>query len=138
MTAFFYAENKKRIDEIILSMKNEFLLEREEDLARFLDIQIERNKQNNKITLTQTGLTDRILETMDMKDWNLKYTPADKDPLRKDLDREPCCEEWDYRSIVGMMLYLAESSQLDIFYDVHNVPGFPIIHEKVTRLELNT
>ena len=68
MTAFFYAENKKRIDEIILSMKNEFLLEREEDLARFLDIQIERNKQNNKIILTQTGLTDRILETMDMKD----------------------------------------------------------------------
>ena len=88
----FYAENKERIVEIILSMKNEFLLEREEGLARFLGIQIERNKQNNKIILTQTGLTDRILEAMDMIDCNLKYTPADKYPLHKNLDGRPCCE----------------------------------------------
>ena len=55
-----YTVNKESIDEIILSMKHEFLLEREEDLAEFLGIQIERNEQNNKITLAQTGLTDQI------------------------------------------------------------------------------
>ena len=40
----FYTENQESKDENILSMKNEFQLEREEDLAGFLGIQIERNK----------------------------------------------------------------------------------------------
>ena len=55
-----YAKNKGSVDGIILRMKTEFLLEREEDLGRFLGIQIKQNKENNKIMLTQTGLADRI------------------------------------------------------------------------------
>ena len=61
---------------------------------------------------------------MDMDDYNLKYTTTEKDPLCKDLDGDPCCENWDYRYIVGMMLYLAGSIRPDIVYAVHQCARF--------------
>ena len=54
----------------------------------------------------------------------MKYTPTDKIPLNKDLNGDPCCEEWDYRSIAGMLLYLAGSTCLDIAYAVHQCARF--------------
>ena len=40
----FYSESAKTIDEVILSLKDEFLLEREEDMADFLGIKITRDE----------------------------------------------------------------------------------------------
>ena len=81
-------------------------------MAGFLGIDISRDANNNTLSMTQTGLIKRILIAMDMEDCNLKYTPAD-------VDGDPCIESWDYRSIVGMMLYLAGSTRPDIAYAVH-------------------
>ena len=74
--------------------------------------------------MTQTGLIDRIFSVMSMESVNHNFTPAAKEPLHKDLNGEPCCEEWNYRSIVGMMLYLAKSSHPDIAYAVHQCTRF--------------
>ena len=95
--AIFYVKSKKIIDDVILSLKDNFLLEKEEDMAGFLCINISRSKDGGKeiITMTQTALTDRILQAMDTVDSNIKYTPADKDPLHKNLMGEPCCESWE-------------------------------------------
>ena len=120
----FYSESSKTIDDVILNLKYDFLLEREEDMAGFLGINISRDEKNNSLTMTQTGLIERILAAMDMTDCNHKYTPADKDPLCKDVTGAPCCEDWDYRSIVGMMLYLAGSTRPDISYAVHQCARF--------------
>ena len=81
------------IDYLILDLKDNFLLEREDDVAGFLGLQIERDKQRGKITLTQTGLIDRILECMLMQDSNIKYTPADKLPVGKDEHGPPYIEK---------------------------------------------
>ena len=120
----FYSKIHNLIDKLILSLKDEFLLEREDDMAGFLGIKIARNKDNDSLTMTQTGLIERILAAMEMEDYNLKYTPTDKDPLHKDQDGDPCCESWDYRSIVGMMLYLAGSTRPNITYTVHQCARF--------------
>ena len=76
---------------MILSIKDEFLLEKEEDMPRFLGIEIMRDSENNTITVTQNGLIDRILVAMDMEYWNLKYIPVEKYPLYKDETGVPCC-----------------------------------------------
>ena len=88
-------------------------------MAGFLGLQIQHNKDLGTIPLTQTGLIDKILDDMGMQESNIKYTPAEKQPLHKDLDGSPCCEEWDYRSLVGILLYLPDSTRLDIAYAVH-------------------
>ena len=134
--AIFYTESKTSVDDFILSLKDTFLLEREEDMAGFLGIIIMRKA--NTITMTQTGFTNLILGAMNMEDSNPKYTLADKDPLHKDLEGNPCCEEWEYRPIVGMMLYLAGITRPDIAYTVHQCARFSHNPRKSMRWELHT
>ena len=90
--SIYYSKKSATIDKMILSLKDEFLLNLEEDMASFLGINIERDKENNTLTMTQTGLIDRILTAMDLETCNPTYTPAEKDPLYKDEEVAPCCE----------------------------------------------
>ena len=48
----FYSKTSKKIDDVILSLKDEFILEREEDMAGLLGINIERDQENNTLTMT--------------------------------------------------------------------------------------
>jgi hypothetical protein len=58
------------IDEVIdqLKTKCQLNLEKEEDVAGFLGVHIKRNKQNNTIKLTQSGLAERICEAWPYRD----------------------------------------------------------------------
>ena len=86
--------------------------------------------------LSQTGLIERILSVMDMTECNRKYTPADKIPLGKDVDGDPYMEEWDYRSVVGMMLYLASSTRSVISYAVHQCAWFSHNHKRLHKVKI--
>ena len=92
-------------------------------MAWFLGIQIDRTTKGT-VVLTQTGLIDRILVLIELEDCNIKHPPADKLPLGKDLEGDPCREQWEYRSVVGMMLYLAGNTRPDIAYAVHQCARF--------------
>ena len=78
---------------MILSLKNQFLLEREECMATFLGLDISRDAEKGTVTLRQTGLIDKILVATQLEDCNPKFTPANKVPLDKDADGDPCREE---------------------------------------------
>ena len=126
---------------VIYSLKDSFLLEQEDGMAGFLGLQINRDTEDGLVTLTQEGLTDMILEAMNLQDENPNYTPADKVPLTKDLDREPCCEGWKYRSVVGMLLYLGGSTRTDISYAVHQCARFshkPMRFHEVALKQIGT
>ena len=73
----FFGKYDKSIDAIIQGLQKELLLEREEDVAGFLGVKLPRCSDNNTITLTQTGITECILITMDMDQCHVKYTPVD-------------------------------------------------------------
>ena len=70
--------------------------------------------------MKQTGLTDRILEAMglDSKLATSKWKPAEHKPLVKDEDGEGPQGTFSYSSVVGMLLYLAGHTRLDISYAV--------------------
>ena len=74
-----------------MSLKDDFLLEQEGDMAGLLGINIVRDKDNSLI-MAQTRLIEWILASMEIENYNLEHTPGDKDPLCKDEDRDPGCE----------------------------------------------
>ena len=65
-------------------------------MAGFLGLKLESTKEGQMV-LSQTGLIDRILSVMYMTECNSKYTSVEKIPLGKDVDSDPCMEEWEYR-----------------------------------------
>ena len=72
----FFGKYDKSINAIIQGLQNDFLLERGENMAGFLSIILTRFSDNNTITLTQTGITDLILRTMETDQYHIKYTPV--------------------------------------------------------------
>ena len=107
-------------------------------MAGFLGLNVTRDKDKGTVTLLQTGLIDKILVATQMEDCNIKFTPADKVPLNKDLDGDHWCEEWNYRSIIGMLLYLAGSTCPDIAYDIHQCTRLLICQKYPMKLVITS
>ena len=59
-----------------------------------------------------------------MDDSNPMATPALGTPLGTDAKGLPFDEEWDYASVVGMLLYLSSNSRPDIQFAVHQCARF--------------
>ena len=78
----FYPNTNSAIDKLIDNLKEEILSEKEEDMAEFLGLQIDRTTPGT-VVLTQTGLIEKILALMELETCNPKYTPVDKVPLGK-------------------------------------------------------
>ena len=51
-------------------------------------------------------------------------TPAVTTPLGQDLDGKAFSEEWEYSSIVGMLMYLGQNTRPDIAFAVHQCARF--------------
>ena len=117
------AANMDDIDELIDQLKNlGFELKKEGNFNEFLGIKLEK-RSDNSIELTQTGLIDKILQTTNMVNCNPNRIPA-KGPLGSDPEGEPMDESWNYRSIVGMLLYLSTNTRPDITFAVSQVARF--------------
>jgi hypothetical protein len=112
------------IQTVLDSLKSEFTLTEEGELATFLGISVDRNRTDKSFTLTQTGLIDRIIAAAGMTDCRGNRTPATQKPLIKDSDGDPMDETWNYRSVVGMLLYLSNNSRPDIAFAVHQCARF--------------
>ncbi len=87
----------------------------------FLGVDIKSNPDPNKTgyVMTQKGLTEKVIQATKMEVSNKKMTPASAVPLSSDEDGQLFDEDWNYSSVVGMLLYLSSNSQPDIQYAVH-------------------
>ena len=117
----FWAKDEDAIYELGIQLRSkELLLEEEDDAAGFLGVRLDK-LEDGKINMTQTGLTDRIIETLglDTKMSKNKYTPAEAKPLPRDDNGEPPSNDFSYASVVGMLLYLSGHTRPDIAYAVN-------------------
>ena len=80
-----------------------FDLRDEGEVGDFLGIHIEKTG-SWKFLLTQTGLISKVIKEARMEDCNPVKTPALTVPLHKDTEGELFQEEWDYATVVGMLL----------------------------------
>eukprot|EP00972_Heterocapsa_arctica_P038481 5669739-Heterocapsa_arctica.AAC.1 len=74
--------------------------------------------------MTQEGLIKKIIETAGMEDCNSNRTPTTKEALGSDEDGQPMEDKWNYRSIIGMLLYLSTNTRPDISFAVSQVARF--------------
>ena len=59
-----------------------------------------------------------------MEDRNNVPTPASSTPLGIDKDGKPFEEDWEYATLIGILIYLAQNSRPDIAYAVHQYAHF--------------
>ncbi len=120
-----YAPKEEYIDEVIQKLRQQDMeLEVEESVAGFLGVHMERNERDGSIKLTQTGLTKRIIEALNIGDLPIKHTPAGREPLVKDADGDPPDATYGYSSVIGMLQYLHGHSRPDITFSVSQCARF--------------
>jgi hypothetical protein len=119
-------QKQEWIDEVIeqLKTKCQLDLEKEEDVAGFLGVHIERNEQNNTIKLTQSGLVERIVQALHVGSLGPVDTPAVPESLHKDESGPPAEGAFNYASVKGMLQYLQGHSRPDICYAVSQCSRF--------------
>jgi hypothetical protein len=115
-----FAPDPKDIDSLLNTFDNngdEFNWEMtiEGSVMEFLGIEMTQVNGTNGWKLTQGGLSiDKVLDTTGLTGCNSNATPSSSDgkPLGKDVDGELFDEDWNYASVVGMLLlYLASAKQ---------------------------
>ena len=118
------APRQEIIDEFVRKLKEKGLeLTQEGSFAEFLGIKFTTHKDGS-IELTQKGLIEKILKTADMEDCNPNYLPAQMTAIGADKKGEPMNESWNYRAIIGMLLYLSTNTRVDIAFAVSQVARF--------------
>ena len=93
-------------------------------MSEYLGIEIHKTSEGGYQFL-QKGLTIKILDATKMMDCNAKSTPITPDaPLGSDLNGKLAKREWNYASVIGMMLYITANSKPDISFAVHQCAKF--------------
>jgi Reverse transcriptase (RNA-dependent DNA polymerase) len=118
------SRDPKALDHLVADLKKDSDLTDKGELATFLGIQVKRDATSKRFTLTQTGLTNRIIAALGLQDANPNWMPTTQDTLCSDKDGPPFKESWIYRSVVGMLLYLSNNSHPDIAFAVNQCACF--------------
>ena len=120
----FFARHDSDINDVITNLQaQDIQIRREGSAEGFLGVAVEHYSESGvqKVKLTQTGLTKRIVEALGLcNNYSTKIgTPAEVGPLPKDADGDPPSGHFNYGSVVGMLLYLSGHSRPDIAFAVH-------------------
>lgn len=113
--------DKDEIQGIFDKLSKDFKLTDEGDLCEYLGVRHERTDKG-EFKLTQPTLINRILETVQVS--KVAHTPAIEKKLQKDLGGHEAEEDWDYRSVIGMLNFLCCSTRPDIAYAVSQCARF--------------
>ncbi|KAI2502758.1 hypothetical protein MHU86_11662 [Fragilaria crotonensis] len=130
--------NKKDLDKLFQDLTDLGLeFTREGTFTDFLGIKFVKDEVANTVTLTQKGLIQKIIKATGLQDCNSNHTPALQACLGIDPDGEPMDEFWNYRSIVGMLLYLSTNTRPDITFAVSQVARFNHFPRRAMPLQSN-
>jgi transposase InsO family protein len=118
------APTEAGIDEFVSELRQMGLtLTKEGSFSEFLGIKFDL-MPDNTFKMTQQALINKILQAADMADCNPNSLPAAQAALGADKDGEAFSETWNYRAIVGMLLYLSTNTRCDIAFAVSQVARF--------------
>ena len=111
--ALWFGPRQEYIDEAMNQLREVGMdLEKEDDVAGFLGVHLER--QGTSIKLTQKGLIKRVIEALGVDRDNRTATTPAKEPLPIDKDGDPPNGDFNYASVIGMLQCLQAHSRPDI------------------------
>lgn len=135
-----FAKNKELADELITELKTVFTLTEEEEVAAYLGVMMKLDEKEDTVSMSQPFLIQRIIELLGdaVKEANIKSTPVVyKELLTKDEEGPERKQEWNYRSAIGMLNYLAATTRPDCLYAVHQCARFSanpkLSHERALK-----
>ena len=120
-----FNEKEEVLQQVIDDLKRGFSLT-EEDLGKrdaFAYLGIELQFNGTKVTMTQDGLMEKVFRTTKWEDINGSKTPAQPRALGADLQGVPFNAEWEYASVVGMLMFLV-NTRPDIQFAVYQCARF--------------
>jgi hypothetical protein len=122
------------IDQVLQKLRKlNMQLEEEDDIAGFLGVHIEQT--HDQVKLTQKGLTQRIIDALQVNDLPAVDTPADR-VLGKDEDGDPPNCAFNYASVIGMLWYLYGHSRPDLGLAVSQAARFAFAPKRSHELAL--
>jgi hypothetical protein len=119
-----FCETNEMLQEMIATMQKMFSLT-EQDVGQdvFDYLGIELTFKGTKVTMRQDGLMKKIFKTTKWEELSGDKTPAREKPIGADLEGKPFQEEWEYASVVGMLMFLV-NTRPDIQFAVHQCARF--------------
>ena len=135
------ANKKEMLDQFIHSLKNgieKFEFTDEGPIDKYLGVEVEKLK-GKEFILRQPFLIQRILTALNVSegDYNSREVPVIGPLLSRDLEGAKRKHDWSYRSAIGMLGYLQNSTRPDISMAVHQCARFnanPMLcHEKAVK-----
>ena len=134
----FYSPKEEYIDRLLedLKVKCGLDLNVENDVAGFLGVHIDR-KEDGKLELTQKGLIERIIKALGLDNTSNKAsTPAESRALSADVEGAACQETFNYASVIGMLMYLSNTTRPDLAFAVHQCARFTHCPRRTHELAL--
>lgn len=123
----FFSPKVEYIDEIVNKLREADVdLEYEDDVAGFLGVLLDRDDETGTITMTETGLIDRIIKLLDVGSLPAVHTPAVPGTTLPShlLDGDPPQATFSYKSAIGMLQYLSQHTRPDIQFAVSQVSRY--------------
>ena len=117
----FWARDEADINDLAYGLRDVGVdLEEEHDAAGFLGVSLTPDPVTNKLEMRQDGLIERCIEAVGLDNATTRDTPCQTNtPLVRDDDGEPAIGDFNYASVVGMLMYLAGHTRPDIAYAVN-------------------
>jgi hypothetical protein len=123
--AILCGPSSKVIDDIITSLKKDFDVTDEGEIDDYLGVKVTRPTKDT-IELKQPHLIQQILDEVGILPQSKTKDKAAPSStiLRRDLDGAPMQEKWDYRRILGKLIFLEKSTRGESAYAVHQCARF--------------
>ena len=118
------AKEEREIEETLTLLRQKYTITDEGKIEEYLGVQIDPD--GNKMRMSHPHLINRIIEAIPgVKKANpVKYSALPLMILTEDIFGENQKEKWNYRSLIGMLNYLVNSTHPELAYAVHQCARF--------------
>lgn len=121
-----FAKSDSILDDLVTSLKNDFVLTSSGTVGAFLGIDIHRTA-DGFLELVQPGFIKKIIAVCGLQDSSMEHHTPATDILHSDSSGPPRKHHWNYRSLIGMLTYLSTSTHPDKAFAVHQCANLVLL-----------